>query len=155
MVPRMAILAGLSAKNNSAGFHRIPQEWLDSGRNHRGMIKTSTNVVRWLRMSWGSYWPVLHWLGCCWLRWDYELNYKISNILISAHTAVKGRICNQELNNPSSSTLVLNPSWSWGSWKNDATWCCYLMEFDFRHAWLCCWAHHSNQHHHCRSQYET
>ena len=45
MVPGMVILAGGSAKNNSTGIHRIPQEWPDSGRNHRGMIKTSMYVA--------------------------------------------------------------------------------------------------------------
>ena len=41
MVPGMVILAGGSAQNNSARFCQIPQEWPDSSRNHRDMIKTS------------------------------------------------------------------------------------------------------------------
>ena len=40
----MAYLAELPAKFYSAGFRRIPQEWPDSGRNHRGRVKTSVAI---------------------------------------------------------------------------------------------------------------
>ena len=63
MVPGMAILAGLSAKNNSAGFRWIPQEWLDSDRNHRGMIKTSP----WDTVTHEWFWVWHHvWEGVIW-----------------------------------------------------------------------------------------
>ena len=46
-IPQNVILAGLWANFDSSGFCRIPQEWLESGRNQWGMIKTSKGLARW------------------------------------------------------------------------------------------------------------